>query len=66
MLTCKEASRLMSSRQEQTLGVAERAALALHLVACRACRKVEAQMAFLRRALTSYSGRGPDRDDGTS
>jgi predicted anti-sigma-YlaC factor YlaD len=50
-LNCKEVSRLLSRENEELLPAAERARLRLHLVVCDACRNVEEQMAFLRKAM---------------
>lgn len=62
-LTCKDASRLISTGFDQELGPAERASLRLHLAICNACQRLEKQFVFLRRALSAYSGSDPDRDD---
>jgi hypothetical protein len=51
MLTCKEASHLISEHQERPLGVRERLGLRLHLWMCAGCRRFERQMVLLRRAL---------------
>ena len=53
-LNCKEASRLLSADMDGTLGFGRRIALRLHLIACDACVRVKAQMAFLRRAMADY------------
>jgi predicted anti-sigma-YlaC factor YlaD len=50
-LSCQEVSRLLSDRQDETLPTADRARLRLHLVMCQACRNVDEQMQFLRRAM---------------
>lgn len=60
-ITCKEASRLISSGLDQKLGLHDRTALRLHLAVCSACNVLKAQFEFMRRALTTYSR--PDRDD---
>jgi predicted anti-sigma-YlaC factor YlaD len=57
-LTCKEVSRLLSDARDGELPPAQRARLRLHLALCEACRNVEQQLAFLRRAM-----RGLGRDD---
>ena len=59
-LTCKEVSRLLSDGRDGELPAAQRARLRLHLALCEACRNVEQQMSFLRRAM-----RGLGRDDET-
>ena len=51
MLTCKDASRLVSEGLERRLGLRERWALRLHLWICDNCRRFERQIRLLRRAL---------------
>ncbi len=62
-LSCKDVARLLSDEQDQELPPGERARMRLHLVICQACRNVEEQMQFLRRAMKQL-GRGdePPRD----
>jgi hypothetical protein len=55
MLNCKEASRLMSQRQDRALSVGERLALRMHLALCRPCVRVSEQVDFLRKALARYA-----------
>jgi hypothetical protein len=50
-LDCKDVSRLISDGQDQELPSAERAKLRLHFVICEACRNVDEQMQFIRRAM---------------
>ncbi len=56
MITCKEASRLISEDLDRDLGVAERARLRVHLALCAACTRVTRQFDFLRRAARAYPG----------
>jgi len=58
-LTCHEVSHLLSQAQDADLSAGERARLRLHMVLCDACRNVERQLAFLRRAMR---GLGPGED----
>lgn len=53
-LSCKQATQLLSQREERKLTLAERLALRLHLAICRGCRAVSEQIPFLRRALAKY------------
>jgi predicted anti-sigma-YlaC factor YlaD len=55
MLSCKEASRLVSQSQDRRLGWRERVALRLHLAVCDACREFSRQMAWLRQALRHFA-----------
>jgi hypothetical protein len=51
MLTCKEASRLVSEGLDRRLGFFERVGLRLHLAICDGCTNFKKQMDFLRRAV---------------
>ncbi len=51
MLSCREASRLMSEGLDRKLGLRERLALRMHVAICAGCTRVEKQLAFLRRAV---------------
>lgn len=50
MLTCKEASRLLSQSMDQPLPRLKRMELRLHVWMCSACSNFEKQLLFLRRA----------------
>ena len=50
-LSCKESSRLISQGLDRHLRLGERIALRLHLLFCDACTRLNAQFAFLRRAM---------------
>ena len=54
ILSCKEATRLMSQGQDRPLGLGERVKLRLHLAACTACSRFSRQMAVMREALSRY------------
>jgi predicted anti-sigma-YlaC factor YlaD len=58
-LSCKDVARLLSDAQDGELPPADRARMRLHLVICEACRNVEEQMQFLRRAMKQL---GRDQD----
>jgi hypothetical protein len=51
MLSCKEATRLVSEGLDRKLGFAERLALRLHLAICDGCSNFKKQVGFLRRAI---------------
>ena len=57
MLTCKDASRLISEGQERQLRLSERWGLRLHLWLCVNCRRFERQIHVLRRALRRLARR---------
>jgi hypothetical protein len=54
MLSCREATRLLSQREDRALTVAEHVKLRLHLVVCIACTRFARQLAFMRAALSRY------------
>ncbi|MGE5169038.1 MAG: zf-HC2 domain-containing protein [Rudaea sp.] len=54
MLSCKDASRLLSQREDRALLPFERIRLRLHLLFCDACRRFGAQLRFMRRAMRLY------------
>jgi hypothetical protein len=51
MLSCKEASHLVSESQEHPLGWRERWGLRLHLWMCISCARFDRQIRLLRKAL---------------
>ncbi len=70
MMTCKDASRLISEGQERDLGCTERWGLRLHLWVCDNCRRFKRQIDFLRKAIRIEAERdesdsqGPDLSPG--
>jgi predicted anti-sigma-YlaC factor YlaD len=62
-LSCQEVSRLLSARQDGSLPLADQARLRLHLAMCQACRNVDEQMDFLRRAMRQLGREGGDQDE---
>lgn len=50
MMMCKEATRLMSLKQDRPLTFQERLSLRLHLTMCGACRECDRQFALLHKA----------------
>ncbi len=57
MLTCMDASHLISESQERKLGFRERMGLKFHLLMCMYCRRFEQQLAFVHRALRELGRR---------
>jgi len=54
LVSCKEASRLLSQREDCPLALGERVKLALHLCVCIACTRFARQLVVLRRAMARY------------
>ena len=61
-ISCKEVARLLSDAQDHELPVAERTRLRLHLAICDACRNVEQQFDFIRRAMRRLGKEDGQRD----
>jgi hypothetical protein len=55
MLTCKDASHLISEREDRSLTWRERLGLRLHVWICANCRRFGAQMAMMRQALKALA-----------
>ena len=56
-LSCQQASRLLSQRQEEALPFGKRVRLRLHLMYCDACTNVSRQFETLRLALQRWRER---------
>jgi hypothetical protein len=57
MLTCKEATRLVSQGLDRRLGFGERIAVRVHLLICDGCTNFTRQVKFLRRAVARLGER---------
>jgi len=57
MLTCKEASALVSQSIDRPLPLSERWALRLHLLLCDACTRFKRHVEFLHKAAQRYARR---------
>lgn len=64
MLACKDASHLISERQERRLSLGERWGLRVHLWMCVNCRRFATQIDLLRRAMRALSARLEDAEYG--
>ena len=60
LLTCKEASRLISQGLDRRLGFTDRIGLRLHLLICDGCANFSKQVKFVRRAIARL-GRPTDK-----
>jgi hypothetical protein len=60
MITCREASQMISEGMDRTLSFGQRVRLALHLMICTGCSRVKQQFAILRQMAASY----PVTDEG--
>lgn len=59
MLSCEQASKLLSEAQERPLKLTERAGLTMHLAMCHGCREFGRQVSSLRDLIR----RSEDHDD---
>ena len=58
MLTCKDASRLVSEQQDRKLSRRERLGLALHLWICKSCKQLQNQIRYIRHSMQTGSKQG--------
>ncbi len=56
LVSCKEATRLLSQREDRRLTRGEILRLRLHLAVCTACSRFARQLRVLRRAMRAYRG----------
>jgi hypothetical protein len=56
MLSCKQATELMSQEQDRPLSLTERVGLRLHVWICTGCNKSRRQMSVLRDACRRFGG----------
>jgi hypothetical protein len=54
LISCKDASRLVSLKEDARLSLWQRVTLRLHLSVCAACSLAERQIQFLRTAMQRY------------
>ncbi len=59
MLTCRQATQVISEAQDRPLGWRERWSLRLHLMMCVSCRAFERQMRLIRRLLRQQEAEAP-------
>ncbi len=55
IISCKDASRLVSRQEDARLTWWQRVTLRLHLSVCAACTRFERQIRFLRTAMRRYT-----------
>ncbi|TMH32479.1 MAG: anti-sigma factor [Betaproteobacteria bacterium] len=55
LISCQEASRLLSRMQDGSVPLGRQLSVRLHLLFCDACTHFSAQLAFLRAAMRRYS-----------
>lgn len=61
MLSCREATRLLSQAQDRPLSLSEQVQLYVHLGICAGCRNFGKHMIFIRKACQRFStGATPD------
>ncbi len=60
MLTCKQASQLLSQSLDRQLSARERFALRLHLLICKYCKRFGEQIKLLRTAIKQLGERVED------
>lgn len=64
MLSCKDATRLMSEAQDRDLAMTETIGLEMHLLICSGCRRYREQMDFLHQICQQHPARPvPDEEN---
>lgn len=58
MLSCREATELMSQEQDRPLSLVERLGLRLHVWMCAGCNNYRRQMSVLRAACRRFGSGG--------
>lgn len=56
-ITCRQASHILSKREDEPLNAKERTLLWIHLCICDACRHVAQQFALVRKAMHQWRER---------
>ncbi|MGI9046321.1 MAG: zf-HC2 domain-containing protein [Burkholderiales bacterium] len=69
LLSCKDATKMMSQAMDTRLSLPKRMALRLHLAICASCCHFRTQLSFIRLACRRFSGRdgevrGEKQEDG--
>jgi len=64
VISCREATELVSRSMDVRLPWRQRVALRLHLAMCSLCRAFAGQMRFLREACARYPGPGVSGSSG--
>jgi hypothetical protein len=54
LISCKDASRLISQLEDDEMPFRERLLVRLHLLFCNACTQFQHQLRFLRVVMTRY------------
>ncbi len=54
--TCKEIAALLVAREDRDLGISDRVAMRLHMMACQACPRFERQVLTMRNAMRQWRG----------
>ena len=63
MLTCKQASQVISQSYDRRLSWRERLNLRIHLFVCDACARFAKQMRFIRQAMRRFAREQAETDE---
>jgi predicted anti-sigma-YlaC factor YlaD len=64
MLTCQQASQLLSEQMDGELPLRQRMGLRLHLMVCEGCHNLEKQFSLLRSFSRTYRGKVQSTQEG--
>ena len=55
MMSCQQATRLISESQDRTLSLSEKMTLKMHVLMCAGCKNFSLQIPFLSQAMKAYA-----------
>lgn len=61
MMSCQQATRLISESQDRPLSLSEKMALKVHVMMCTGCKNFSLQLPFISQAMRAYA-KGKDED----
>lgn len=62
MMSCQQATRLISESQDRGLSLQERLALKVHVMICTGCKNFSLQLPFISQAMRAYAN-GKDEEN---
>lgn len=55
MMSCQQATRLISESQDRALSMSEKLSLKMHVMMCVGCKNFSLQVPFLSKAMKAYA-----------
>ncbi len=64
MMSCQQATRLISESQDRPLSLSEKMALKVHVMMCAGCKNFSLQLPFISQAMRAFAkGKNEDAED---